>query len=1108
MSETIGRVDFIASLDGRNTPRQAKKVGEEAGASASSGFDKEFEKGFRESLSKSGRQAFDTWDKNGRKSGSVYARGLSARLDDFVRNSRTAALDAARAFEGIRLDTGFLDDFAKGFEDSDAAAAKLNEQMDLLGEKTNVNAKALGAARKQIDDWAASQREASLEAERHGAALAEQSRLAEEQSNRLRQQAEEDKRSLAIRTDLTKKLQAAFAETTDEVEDLTDATERSGRAADGADTSFRQWYRGLSANTRQWTLIIGAIASGAEDIAVLGSAAGAGLLAVGGAATAAIGGVGALAAILVTLNKDLDDLPPSLRDAAREFDGFKSAFTDLRETITQGAVSGGIGSAFAQMADTVHALAPEFYDLGQVAGGVLDDLAISTRVGSDGFDEIRKAVHNATGDFDSLAGTVGTFAGALLRGVNRANPLVQDLLGYVDELADRFDDFTRSNSFDDWMRNAETTFSHLGPLLDATGRLLNDLVTPESVNRTADFLDSLTDFMPTLTDILNVLGAANPFGLLAQGLDEAGNAIDPLLPAVEDLAEALSGVLQTALPVVSAGLESVATAATPVVQGLADIVDAIPEPWIEQITAGLLGLAGGFAVLKGVQGVQGALTAIQAFTTEATTATTVAGSLGSSLKSNLGKAGLAGAAAVGLVAVAGAIQGVIEELNGWEDSARNAVGSNKGLADSADLIYKNLTYMGKEIEGNALSTDNLSGALARLTAENANGGEFFAGFTIGASEFGDAAHDLRATLGQLDEPLANLAQTDLSAATGQFAAWAQQAQASDEQVLAMLESMPKFKESLEQVALQSGQVATDQDLLTLALGRTTVAQRDADYAARQNSQALAEMEGKSGTAGDAIDGLSDKIRNFGSATLDTRSAEREFQAAIDDATESVIANGTSLDTNTAEGRANQAALDDIAQSALEFAAATYDQTGSVEGATSAVQQGRDALIEQMKQMGWTQEAAEDYANQLGLIPSNIDTIINLDDSKARGAMDRFWKDFNGRTLYVNVGARTPGGLQAYASGGMLYGPTHILAGEAGTEAIVPMDRPLSQVDPDVRWLSAIAQGKAAPPSMASGGMVGGRQLTVNEGAIVVNESGDPRRAANEVLQRLAENVVG
>jgi phage-related protein len=95
----------------------------------------------------------------------------------------------------------------------------------------------------------------------------------------------------------------------------------------------------------------------------------------------------------------------------------------------------------------------------------------------------------------------------------------------------------------------------------------------------------------------------------------------------------------------------------------------------------------------------------------------------------------------------------------------------------------------------------------------------------------------------------------------------------------------------------------------------------------------------------------------------------------------------------------------------------------------------------------------------------------------------------------------------FASGGVLTGPRRILAGEAGAEAIVPLNRALSQVDPSVRWLSAIAQGLV--PHMASGGTVGGGRTVIFEaGAIQVIGVNDPDRAAVAVMNRVAEKVGG
>jgi hypothetical protein len=79
----------------------------------------------------------------------------------------------------------------------------------------------------------------------------------------------------------------------------------------------------------------------------------------------------------------------------------------------------------------------------------------------------------------------------------------------------------------------------------------------------------------------------------------------------------------------------------------------------------------------------------------------------------------------------------------------------------------------------------------------------------------------------------------------------------------------------------------------------------------------------------------------------------------------------------------------------------------------------------------------------------------------------------------------------YASGGIATSPTIAGFGEAGAEALVPLDRPLSQVDPSVRGLSAIAQGLA------------GLGPNISEGAIVITTPAtDARVIAESVLDRL------
>ena len=83
-----------------------------------------------------------------------------------------------------------------------------------------------------------------------------------------------------------------------------------------------------------------------------------------------------------------------------------------------------------------------------------------------------------------------------------------------------------------------------------------------------------------------------------------------------------------------------------------------------------------------------------------------------------------------------------------------------------------------------------------------------------------------------------------------------------------------------------------------------------------------------------------------------------------------------------------------------------------------------------------------------------------------------------------------------ASGGIFSGPQTRLIGEAGPEAVVPLNRPLSQVDPAVRALSAVAQGKASTVTNNNG-----RTVEVG-GLTIITPTKDPAAVAREAVNQL------
>lgn len=89
-----------------------------------------------------------------------------------------------------------------------------------------------------------------------------------------------------------------------------------------------------------------------------------------------------------------------------------------------------------------------------------------------------------------------------------------------------------------------------------------------------------------------------------------------------------------------------------------------------------------------------------------------------------------------------------------------------------------------------------------------------------------------------------------------------------------------------------------------------------------------------------------------------------------------------------------------------------------------------------------------------------------------------------------------------AAGGIYTSPRLSWTAEAGPEAIVPLARPLGQVDPSVRWLSAIAQGLSGSfEGMAAGGVRGGKTIDAS-GWTIVSPQSDARAVATEALNYL------
>ncbi|WP_291378861.1 hypothetical protein [Demequina sp.] len=177
---------------------------------------------------------------------------------------------------------------------------------------------------------------------------------------------------------------------------------------------------------------------------------------------------------------------------------------------------------------------------------------------------------------------------------------------------------------------------------------------------------------------------------------------------------------------------------------------------------------------------------------------------------------------------------------------------------------------------------------------------------------------------------------------------------------------------------------------------------------------------------EALEKQIDTQREAAGLVLDESAALREFYDAYASATEGIEENGKTLDVHTEKGRENQAALDEIASSTWDWIDAGVKAGESQYVLTDRMTQGRQAFIDTATQMGATTTEAEAYADELGLIPTEIVTDISLsgyaDAYRYLTSIQATLRSITGdNRIRVATGAGGTGGL-TFADGGPVRGP--------------------------------------------------------------------------------------
>ncbi len=188
-------------------------------------------------------------------------------------------------------------------------------------------------------------------------------------------------------------------------------------------------------------------------------------------------------------------------------------------------------------------------------------------------------------------------------------------------------------------------------------------------------------------------------------------------------------------------------------------------------------------------------------------------------------------------------------------------------------------------------------------------------------------------------------------------------------------------------AINSGLTPAEASL-RMEMQALTDTQGEATDAAEDQTEGLEDLGDETEDVTSATDKLVDALDRLIGRHVDARGAQIKMLESLDAITEGVEENGTSLDINTESGRDNLSMVHDSINSITDLAAKRLDEGAAIGEVTSETLANVEALKEQMRQAGFTEQQVADLIAQYNLTPDEITTSIAADTADAEAAFNR------------------------------------------------------------------------------------------------------------------------
>lgn len=181
------------------------------------------------------------------------------------------------------------------------------------------------------------------------------------------------------------------------------------------------------------------------------------------------------------------------------------------------------------------------------------------------------------------------------------------------------------------------------------------------------------------------------------------------------------------------------------------------------------------------------------------------------------------------------------------------------------------------------------------------------------------------------------------------------------------------------------------------------------------TDATKRLADQTGRTADDIAGMVDQMREARSEALRAANAELDYQAALDDARDSIAENGRTLNINTEAGRANRRSL-------YEVAGAWNNLSAEAKNAPGAYAAARRSFIDLAESMGASRKQARELAREIMEIPDRKAVQVSVDTAAAQAGLESFIASASGRV--ISIGTRVVNSspnMIARAAGGPIPG---------------------------------------------------------------------------------------